>query len=296
MFTAKRLSSVLKNSKEITFDDSSKFVLFSDVHRGDNSWADDFAHNQNVFFHALDYYHKNEFTYIELGDGDELWENATFPTIRKAHSHVFWKLHQMYKANRFYMLWGNHNRKWKSVKSVKKYLYKFFDEREKKKKELFDGIVVHEGLKLKHQTTGKTLFLTHGHQGDLLNDQLWWFGRFIVRKIWRPLQLLGVRDPTRPAKNFKSRDRIEKKVIKWSKDKNQIVIIGHTHRPAFPEDNQPPFFNTGSCVHPRSITGFEIENGEIKLIKWLVDVKSNNDGSLYINKEVLAGPRKLSDL
>ena len=35
-----------------------------------------------------------------------------------------------------------------------------------------------------------------------------------------------------------------------------------------------PFFNDGSCVHPRSITGIEIENGEISLIKWEISTKA----------------------
>jgi len=49
--------------------------------------------------------------------------------------------------------------------------------------------------------------------------------------------------------------------------------------------------NNCSCVHPRSITGFEIQNGEITLIKWFV--KSKEDGLLQIAREVIVGPKKL---
>ncbi len=75
MSTSKRLTEVFDSAKEreILIDESSKLVLFSDCHRGDNSWADDFAHNQNLFFHALDYYYKNAFTYIEIGAQDNLF-------------------------------------------------------------------------------------------------------------------------------------------------------------------------------------------------------------------------------
>ena len=45
------------------------------------------------------------------------------------------------------------------------------------------------------------------------------------------------------------------------------------------------FFNDGSCVHPRNITGIEIENGKISLIKWLID--TNDDGVLQIVKEYI---------
>ncbi len=72
MSSSKRLTEVFESSEKIKLDDTSRFILFSDCHRGDNSWADDFAHNQNIYFHALTRYYDEGFTYIEIGDGDEL--------------------------------------------------------------------------------------------------------------------------------------------------------------------------------------------------------------------------------
>jgi hypothetical protein len=46
-------------------------------------------------------------------------------------------------------------------------------------------------------------------------------------------------------------------------------------------------------VHPRSITGIEIENGTISLIKWHIATKE--DGTLQIVKTVLEGPNNLID-
>ena len=46
-------------------------------------------------------------------------------------------------------------------------------------------------------------------------------------------------------------------------------------------------------MHPRCITGIEIENGEIALVKWFIDVKPGAEGFLFINKGVLAGPKRL---
>ncbi|MGC1516255.1 MAG: serine/threonine protein phosphatase, partial [Maribacter sp.] len=37
MSSERRLSRAYKNAKTIPFDDHSKFILFSDCHRGDNS-------------------------------------------------------------------------------------------------------------------------------------------------------------------------------------------------------------------------------------------------------------------
>ena len=78
MGSAKRLDRAYANAKRIPFNDDSKFIFFSDCHRGDNSFADDFANNRNIYLHSLKQYYNNGFHYIELGDGDELWENIQF--------------------------------------------------------------------------------------------------------------------------------------------------------------------------------------------------------------------------
>jgi UDP-2,3-diacylglucosamine pyrophosphatase LpxH len=293
-----RLTEVFQSAEEIQFDDSSKFIFFSDCHRGDNSWSDDFAKNQSLYFFALEYYFNEGFTYIELGDGDELYENKRFSVIRAAHSHVFWRLSEFYKAGRFHMIYGNHDMERADPKVVEKTLYSYEDydhvTREKITVPLFDGIQVHEGLKLKHTPSGGTIFLVHGFQGDLINDGLWKVGRFLSRTFWRPLQLLGVNDLTRPAKNYRKRDALEREIEAWIRKNNRPTIFGHTHRPSFSEEGKPQFFNDGSCVHPRCITGIEIDQGDIQLIKWWLCPDST--GSLQVTREVLAGPRKVASL
>lgn len=292
MSTSKRLTEVFKSAQEVPFDDSSKFIFFSDCHRGDNSWADDFAHNQSLFFHALKHYYDNAFTYIELGDGDELWENKHFSDIRRAHSDVFWLMQQFYENDRFYMIFGNHDIEKKYPKKASKMLNTYFDERSDSEKPLFDGIQVHEGLILKYSGTGQKIFVVHGHQGDLFSDQLWRVGRFFVRHVWRHLQLVAINDPTSPAKNFKKRNKVEQKIMRWVHENNQPTIIGHTHRPRFPDKaSDPLLFNDGSCVHPRCITGLEIEDGEISLIKW--SIRPNAAGALAVVRDILEGPKNL---
>jgi UDP-2,3-diacylglucosamine pyrophosphatase LpxH len=291
MSTSKRLTEVFESAHEIPFDDSSKFVFFSDCHRGDNSWADDFAHNQTLLFHALNYYYNEGFTYIEVGDVDELWENRDFADIRRAHSHVFWLIRKFHTEQRFHLIWGNHDIERKDPTTVAKTLYRYYDDRSGEYKPLFEGIQVYEGITLRHADRGYSLFLVHGHQGDLINDRLWWLGRLFVRHFWRHLQLLGVRDPTSPAKNLVKQGQIEQKIIEWVKDKDQMTICGHTHRPMFPRVGEPLYFNTGSCVHPRCITGIEIVNGEIALIKWWV--RPMPGGGLHVVNEPIVKPEKI---
>ncbi|WP_330571419.1 hypothetical protein [Serpentinicella alkaliphila] len=85
-----RLSRVFHSSEEILFDDSSRFILMSDCHRGTGDWADTFAKNQNIFFVALNHYYKENYIYIELGDGDELWQNSKMCDIMREHFDSFW--------------------------------------------------------------------------------------------------------------------------------------------------------------------------------------------------------------
>jgi predicted phosphodiesterase len=290
---SKRFSTVLGESTVIPFDDQSKLILFSDCHRGDNSWADDFAHNQNLFFYALEYYFEAGFTYIELGDGDELLENRAFEDIRRAHSHVFRIMQKFHQQNRLYLLFGNHDIVRQSPETVGDHFHSPYRIRGRPQEPLFGGIQVHEGLRLEHPAAGE-IFLIHGHQGDLINDSLWRLGRFFVRHVWRHLQLLGIRDPTSPAQNIKKRNKVELEIARWSKTRRQMLIFGHTHRPRFAALGDIPVFNTGSCVHPRSITGIEIENGEISLIKWSVKPASGSKGALFVVRENLDGPTPLA--
>ena len=115
-----------------------------------------------------------------------------------------------------------------------------------------------------------------------------------MRILWKPLQIVGIADPTSPAKNYQELIRIEKRLKRWILANNLLLtIVGHTHRPRFPEPGQIPLFNDGSCVHPRSITGIELENGQLSLIKWQIATK--DDGTLQIVRILLEGPQKIAD-
>ncbi|MCK7589141.1 metallophosphoesterase family protein [Subsaxibacter sp. CAU 1640] len=294
MSSKTRLDRAYHGAKTIGFDDESKFIFFSDCHRGDNSFADDFANNRNLYFHALKHYYAEGFTYIELGDGDELWENIAFQPILEAHKNVYELMQLFYNQQRLYRIWGNHDMVYKSEKYVEKYLFTYFDERTGEDKPLFPSIEMHEALILKHANTQQEIFLAHGHQADWWNYTFWKWSRFLVRILWKPLNVMGIADPTSPAKNYKELIKVERRTKKWIIDNNNLLTItGHTHRPRFPNPGDIAFFNDGSCVHPRCITGIEIEKGEISLIKW--QIETNDDGILQIVRILLEGPRKLID-
>ncbi len=272
------LTYALKKAKKLPLRKDTKYILFSDLHKGDNSYADDFAHNMRIYKEALHHYYKNDFTYIELGDGLELWENRKIKPIIKAHQVIFDLLKDFHEQNRLYLLYGNHDMIMMYPFMVKKFLGT-----------VFTDLKYYESILLQAENPNHNLLLVHGHQADYMNYLFWWFHRFLVRYVWKPLQLIGINDPTSPAKNYKGLIKVEKRMKKWIlKNDNQSVIFGHTHRPRFPKAIDIPMFNTGSCVHPDSIIGIEIENMQISLIKWEDDVNTQKT-----IKVVLEGPINL---
>lgn len=292
MNSLKEISQVFNKADVISFDDTSKFVLMSDCHRGDGNWSDNFARNQSIAFRALNYYYENGYTYIELGDGDELWENRSLDDIKEIHSHVFWLLSKFYSKKRLHLIYGNHDIVKKDEKYVKDNMYTMYDSVQKKDVTLFPGIKVQEGIILHYKPTKDKILLLHGHQVDFFNNKLWKLSRTLVRYLWKPLELFGVNDPTRAAKDYRKKDNIEKNLAEWAKIEKKMIIAGHTHRPVYPSPGQTAYFNDGSCVHPRCITAIEIFSGSIILVKW--QVTARQDGVLIVAREVLEGPTKLT--
>lgn len=293
MSTAQRLTRVLKEAECLNTDCLARIVLMSDCHRGAGNWGDNFLFNQHLFFAALEYYNQRRFTYIELGDGDELWENRSMKRISQTHSNAFWMMARFYRDERLYMLYGNHDRKKENARFTAENYNKYYCENSNCECELFPGIKVHEGLLLKNRDGSCPILLVHGHQGDLLNDTLWKLARFLVRYVWRGLELAGFHDPTSAARNYRKKERVEKKLANWANREGIMLIAGHTHRPSFPKPGESLYFNDGSCVHPRCITALEIENGYITLVKWAE--MTRKDRSLYVGREILEGPVKIQE-
>ncbi|MCM1566643.1 MAG: serine/threonine protein phosphatase [Dehalobacter sp. 4CP] len=288
-----RISKAFQSAEEIPIDDSSKMILMSDVHRGDGSWADDFSGNENLYFAALTHYYKEQYTYIELGDGDELWKYKNMSDIVPVHKDTLSLLQKFYNEGRVYFIYGNHDMVKNNDHFVRKCFNRYYDAEEKRHVPLFENVKFREGLVLRYKDSERKILLIHGHQGSMLDYTFWGLRRFLVRYVWKKLELFGFKDPTSTAKNYHKKDSIEQNLTEWVNQEKHMLIAGHTHRPMFPDAGKPLYFNDGSCVHPRSITGIEIAEGNITLVKW--HVKTKDDGTLYIGREVLAGPRGLKE-
>lgn len=288
MSTTTRLNHAFENAPELPLGANIKYVLISDCHRGVGTSSDNFLKNQHLYFAALKHYYQAGFSYIELGDGDELWENRSMETIIEVHSNIFWMFSLFYKENRLYMLYGNHDMiKKKKLYSQKKCCSYFCTETQKKQP-LFPELTFYEGIILRSvKTPSNALYLTHGHQASLLNSTFWPLSQFFVRYLWRPLENFGVLDPTSAAKNYHVKKKSEERLNNWAVKHHKPLVTGHTHRPVLPEE-PAYYYNTGSCVHPRCITCIEIENCSMTLVKWSMSAKA--DSTLYVAREVLSGP------
>lgn len=288
MRTAKRLDRAFMHGPVLPLTPDSRYVLMSDCHRGTGLASDNFLKNQHLFSAALSHYYDEGFTYIELGDGDELWENRSFEAIKQIHNNAFWMLSKYYAQNRLYLLFGNHDIVKRSPRFTSchcaSYPCSLCQEQE-----LFPGIRFLEGLILRPTDGSPDLYLTHGHQADFLNSVLWRPARFLVRYIWKPLEQAGFLDPTSAAKNNTRKKRIEERLFQWAREHGCILITGHTHRPMLEKGSC--YYNTGSCVHPRCITAIELTHLEASLVKWAMATRP--DLSLCVAREVLSGPIRL---
>jgi UDP-2,3-diacylglucosamine pyrophosphatase LpxH len=290
-----QLDRIMETAPRVDFDDSARIVLFSDCHRGDGSRADAFSRNEDLFLGALEHYYREGFSYVEIGDGDELWQNRRFRDIRQAHARTFDLLHRFDLGKRLHIIVGNHD-----VQGLR------FGQVEK------DGMPTLEGLVLRQVGTGQHILVTHGHQADFKSDRLRLVGKLVVRHIWKRLQLHGLvhvsshLDAQGASLAFVERrvadaqqatyKAIERRLMDWVVSRQQIVICGHTHRPAFPARGMPAYFNAGSCVNPGYITGLEIQGGDITLVRWCARGGPGADGTPHIERQLLAPPRRLSRL
>lgn len=293
----KELNRLAENGEVIDFDDDSRLVFISDVHRGDGTYNDSLLPNQNIYLTAIKYYYKNKFTYVEVGDGDELWKNRNFNEIAYIYEGVFKMLNKYNKDNRLYMIYGNHD----IIKKNKRFKIK----QEKALKRigadygseflaLISNLKFYSGINFNYTPINEKFLVTHGHQIDLMNCELGIISMYLVRYIWKFLSgVCGFKDPTSSAKSKSKRSRVDIELQNWTRNNYKMLLCGHTHNSRFPDLYEPPYFNDGCCVLPYAMTAIEVEEGNISLVKWSVDAKDS--GILWVKRKVIGGPQKILD-
>ncbi|MES2446864.1 MAG: metallophosphoesterase [Bacteroidota bacterium] len=292
-----------KRGLKLDFTERDSFIVFSDQHKGARNFADDFGYAANNYQAALNYYNLQQFTFISLGDSEELWEN-TLDAVKKHNKSSFTIETEFLKRKAFVKIFGNHDLYWDNDPLAAYQLEKIYGEKLK----VFEGIILTTTI----TDQPLSIFLTHGHQGDVASDGNW-FSKWFVSRVWAPLQSYLRINPNTPAFSNQLKTVHNQLMYEWAAAQQSVLITGHTHQPVFNSfthleriyikldaarkandaveeekllaqlkkekimgaeipsftADKPNYFNTGCCCFSdEDITGLEITEGKIRLIKW----------------------------
>jgi predicted phosphodiesterase len=302
-----------------------KFIILSDQHKGARDGMDIFAKANDNYLAALDYYEQKKFFYINLGDSEELWENL-LATVKKHNVPTFKKERTFLKRKAFIKIFGNHDLYWDNDPLAPMNLVQIYGEPVKiyegviletlvKNKKLF--IYLTHGHQGDLQSDGNWFskwfvsdiwgpfqaYLRINPNTPANNDQLKTAHNKMMYQ-WsskRKQTLLITGHTHQPV--FKSFTQIESlynklEIAKKANDTHAInelqQQIGHRQTKG---DKIPDFtgyldtyFNSGCCCFDDGdITGIEIAEGCIRLIKWTYKKEKES-------KRIVLEESKLEDL
>jgi len=116
---------------------------------------------------------------------------------------------------------------------------------------------------------GRKFQILHGHQSDLVSNSLPWLNRLLIRLNHRISSIFGI-DLQMKLRGTKYGQRIlekqEDRIVKRG-DWAEIVVAGHTHRPAVRQVGYRTYVNTGDWVERAHRSYLLIQNdGSFELI------------------------------
>jgi hypothetical protein len=115
-----------KNGFIIPFNmEAHRFIIFSDQHKGRKNGADDFMLAEKNYISALQYYNDLRFHFISLGDCEELWENTLLQVIKNNQA-SFEEERKFVDRNAFTKIFGNHDLDWEVDPLSPAYLKKIY--------------------------------------------------------------------------------------------------------------------------------------------------------------------------
>lgn len=298
-------------------DYGNRFIIFSDQHKGYRDGADDFALAEDNYLAALDYYNNNQYCFINLGDCEELWEN-TLGQVKRANTKEFEAEKKFLLRNAFIKIFGNHDLYWANDPLASLELERVFGQKVKVYEGVIlttqiDGAPLHIFCTHGHQGDANSdgnwfakFFIARIwaplqsylriNPNEPSNDI---YKKTLHNEImyeWSSTQkqtLLITGHTHQPV--FESLTHIERlhRQIQLAETSNDAGLVSkineevrsYQHRFNTLTDDYskvlPTYFNTGCCCfNDGDITGIEIEEGYIRLIKW----SSGKNGS---TREVL---------
>jgi predicted phosphodiesterase len=208
----------------VEYKESSKIIIFSDQHKGIRDYADDFALSEPSYLAALRYYNDQSYIYCNLGDSEELWKNTLSGVLK--HNKLTFEVEKLFlQRNAFIKIFGNHDLYWDNDPLASLTLEKAYGQKVK----IYEGLV----LKLFIKGNPFSIFLTHGHQGDLQSDGNW-FSKWFVSNIWGRIQGYLRINPNTPAYSNQLKSKHNEIMYDWTAGQDSLALItGHTHQPVF---------------------------------------------------------------
>ena len=100
-------------------------IIFADQHKGARNGSDDFRLAEDNYLYALNYYDQRDYYYINLGDSEELWENNIL-MVMKHNVNVFEREKSFADRDAFYKIYGNHDLFWDNDPFSSFYLKKMY--------------------------------------------------------------------------------------------------------------------------------------------------------------------------
>lgn len=299
--------------------ETARYIIFSDLHKGQRDGADDFRKCERAYNAALGYYHSKGYTLFVVGDVEELWECRP-KNVLAAYKYNLELEAQFQTAGRYYRFYGNHDDDWANPSAVRQWLQSLYG----------SNLQVFEAARLVVKKKGQEIgciFVLHGHQGTTFSDRNRKFARVIVRYLWRPAQRIFGWSTTTPAKEWELGEAHGRAMHSWASSKSKLILVaGHTHRPVMmsqthsgnllqqleqaeaqlaadpnsdaarervaalraelewvkahgpappgevellTKPDKPCYFNSGCCCYPDGdVTGLELSDGAIKLVRW----------------------------
>lgn len=297
-----------------------KLIIFSDQHKGARDFADDFSLSEKNYLEALTYYYSNGFHYINLGDSEELWENLVESVIR--HNQATFEAEKKFlRDNKFIKIFGNHDLYWDNDPLSSFNLNRIYGQKIRVYEGLILKYSLDEKLLnifLTHghqgdlQSDGNWFskwfvstiwapfqsFLRINPNTPAYDNQLKTAHNSLMY-TWQAQQkntVLITGHTHQPV--FASLTHLERIYLKLknatdSNNEKDIIFFNTELRKIIKEGDiapeikayKPGYFNTGCCCYSDGdITGIEIENGCIRLIKW--SYQSNATPTRYVLEDM----------
>jgi len=315
-----------KKGSLFAFDpDHQPVIIFSDEHKGIRNGADNFASCEKNYIAALEYYNQRNFYFINMGDCEELWENTIYGLMK--HNRKVFGIEKLFVQREAYCkIFGNHDLFWSNDPLARIYLKRIYGQKVKifscivLRVKLPNGDLDifcthgHQGdaqsdgnafskwfvsnvwgplqifLQINPNTpatndNNKTLHNLYMYEWSAAQNNIALITGHTHQPVFNSLthlERLYLQLEEATSKN--DRDAIEKIMAEIPRRMREYDFVNHSFR-----NMKPSYFNSGCCCFDDgNITGIEIADGFIRLIKWS---KVNDQPARIVAEEA-----KLSDL